>query len=120
MLATDALIGRDEFVGLDGVTHLCTGGESPFLKSHLDVLATFAADKSAGMAGRDRMFEHYDHAKRQTAQMVSGDPAEVAFLAHATEGIAVVVSSLDWREGDNVVVANLEFPSDIFPYVRLK
>ena len=29
-----ALIDKSEFVGLDGVAHLCTGGEAPWLRSH--------------------------------------------------------------------------------------
>jgi hypothetical protein len=33
---TVALIDKREFVGLDGVAHLCTGGEAPWLVSHTE------------------------------------------------------------------------------------
>lgn len=69
---TSPLIPSDEFVGLDNVAHLCAGGEAPFLKSHLTALERFAADKSGGMPGRDRMFETYQAHKG--APVVAGEP----------------------------------------------
>ena len=51
-----ALIDKSEFVGLDGVAHLCTGGEAPWLRSHTAACERFGALKSAGMAGREEMF----------------------------------------------------------------
>ena len=48
-----ALIDKREFVGLDGVAHLCTGGEAPWLASHTEACARFGALKSGGMAGRE-------------------------------------------------------------------
>jgi hypothetical protein len=49
-----ALIDKSEFVGLDGVAHLCTGGEAPWLRSHDAACARFGALKSGGMAGPAR------------------------------------------------------------------
>jgi hypothetical protein len=51
-----ALIDKSEFVGLDGVAHLCTGGEAPWLRAHTAACERFGALKSAGMAGREEMF----------------------------------------------------------------
>jgi selenocysteine lyase/cysteine desulfurase len=113
------LIDPNEFVGLEGVVHLCTGGEAPFLRSHLDALARFARDKSDGMAGRERLFATYDSTKQRLSALVHRPPADVALLAHVSEGINLVAQSLDWRPGDNVVLADVEFPSLIYPWTRL-
>jgi hypothetical protein len=51
-----ALIDKSEFVGLDGVAHLCTGREAPWLRAHTAACERFGALKSAGMAGREEMF----------------------------------------------------------------
>jgi len=47
-------LAKSEFVGLDGVAHLCTGGEAPWLRSH-DAACRFGALKSAGRGSEGRL-----------------------------------------------------------------
>ncbi len=115
-----SLIPRSEFVGLEGVTHLCTGGEAPWLRSHDAACRRFGALKSGGMAGREEMFAVYARAKERVARLLGVSPAQVAFLAHASEGLNQAVHSVDWRPGDNAVFADLEYPSLIYPIAGLR
>jgi cysteine desulfurase / selenocysteine lyase len=115
-----ALIDKSEFVGLDGVAHLCTGGEAPWLRSHDAACARFGALKSAGMAGREQMFVTAERVRGRAARLLGVTAAEVAFLAHASEGLNQAVRSVDWRAGDNVVFADLEYPSLIYPAALLR
>jgi len=114
-----SLIDPEEFVGLEGVAHLCSGGEAPFLRRHLDACARFAGDKGGGMSGRDRLFAVYARAKERLAARLGIAADAVALLAHASEGLNQVAHAIDWREGDNVVVADVEFPSGIYPFAAL-
>ena len=41
------LVDPNEFVGLEGITHLCAGGESPWLKRQRTAYDLFASFKSA-------------------------------------------------------------------------
>ncbi len=116
----EALIDPGEFLGIGGIAHLCSGGEAPFLRRHLDALRQFAADKSGGMAGRDRLFAVYGRAKQLAAKRLGTGPDSIAFLAHSSEGLNQVARSIDWRAGDNVVVADVEFPSGILPFAALR
>ena len=115
-----ALIDKREFVGLDGVAHLCTGGEAPWLASHTEACGRFGALKSAGMAGREEMFAVGERARTRAARILGVETAEVAFLAHASEGLNQAVRSVDWRAGDNVAFADLEYPSLIYPAAVLR
>lgn len=114
-----SLIPKCEFVGLDGVAHLCTGGEAPWLRSHDEACARFGRLKSAGMAGREQIFRVYERAKGRVASRLGVSPARIAFLAHASEGLNQAVRAVDWRPGDNAVFADLEYPSLIFPAAAL-
>ena len=49
------LIDKEQFVGIENVTHLATGGESPMLKSHEQAIAQFFVDKSLGEKARYRI-----------------------------------------------------------------
>jgi len=72
------------------------------------------------MAGRDEIFDVYSSAKRQIGTLLGISPDRVAFLAHASEGLNQAVAAVDWRSGDNAVVADIEFPSLRFPLSRLR
>jgi len=115
-----ALLDKSEFVGLEGIAHLCTGGEAPWLRSHDAACARFGRLKSAGMAGREEMFSVYRRAKARVARLLGVEPGAVAFLAHASEGLNQAVHAVDWRPGDNAVLADLEYPSLIYPVAALR
>jgi len=72
------------------------------------------------MAGRDAIFDVYARGKRQAAALLGVKAERVAFLAHASEGLNQAIAAVDWRPGDNAVVADLEFPSLVYPLSRLR
>ncbi|MBV9757698.1 MAG: aminotransferase class V-fold PLP-dependent enzyme [Alphaproteobacteria bacterium] len=104
-------LDRALFMGIADVAHLAAGGETPFLHSHLAALSRFAQDKSAGMRGRDRMFATLAQLKRRLASLLRVEPGDIGCLASASEGLFVAAHGVDWRPGDNVVVALSEYPS---------
>ena len=113
------LISPDEFVGLEGVTHLCTGGESPWLKAQQAVYAEFARLKSGGYDGRGEIYDVGNRCRGRLSELW-GVPAErIAFMPSAAEGINWLARGLEWREGDNVVTTNLEFPSVAYAWKQL-
>ena len=117
---TSPLIIPSEFLGLDNVAHLCAAGEAPMLRSHLDAFTRYSLDKSDGMPGRQRLLDAVDATKEMLAGLVRRPSGDIALLAHASEGVNVVAQTLDWRAGDNVVVADVEFPSSIYPWLSLE
>jgi len=114
------LIPKHEFIGLDGVTYLATGGESPSLKSHQQAVQRFFADKALGEAGRNKLEETYRRCKEKVARLLSCSADEIAFLSSASEGINLLAHALTWQPGDNVVVGDIEFPSGVLPWTRLR
>jgi selenocysteine lyase/cysteine desulfurase len=117
---TDSLIPKSAFVGLDGVTHLCVGGEAPMLKSHQQAISRFMTDKARGEKARELEAHTVEEARRKCAQLFNVTAEDITFLSNASEGINNVAYGLDWNTGDNVVVADVEFPSGILPWTRLE
>lgn len=54
------------------------------------------------------------------ARLIGADTGEIAFVKNTTEGLNIVANGLDWRPGDNVVVANIEYPSNVYCWLNLK
>jgi selenocysteine lyase/cysteine desulfurase len=57
------------------------------------------------------MLEKTDETRRLFAELVGAWEDEIGFLFSTTEGENVVVNSLDFRPGDNVVIDDLVYPS---------
>lgn len=116
-----ALVDKADFLTLPEVAHLCAGGETPILRSHAEAVARFFDQKSRGMAGREGGLMGTLAACRALVGDLLGVPADdIAFLSSASEGVNQLAAWLDWRPGDNVVVEDIEYPSDIYPWARLR
>ena len=116
----EPLISPDQFVGLEGVTHLCTGGEGPWLKAQKAVYAEFARWKSAGHDGREEIYARGERCRSRMGELWRVPPERIAFMPSAAEGMNWLARGLDWREGDNVVTTNLEFPSVAYAWKDLR
>lgn len=48
------------------------------------------------------------------------DPARVAFVENTSSALSLVAAGLPWEEGDNVVGAAPEYPSNVYPWMNLE
>ncbi len=54
------------------------------------------------------------------ADLVGSEKDEIAFVKNTSHGISLVSEGLDWRERDNVIIYEKEFPSNIYPWLNLE
>jgi len=54
------------------------------------------------------------------ARLINAGPEELAFVKSTSHGLSLVAQGLDWRPGDNVVIYEKEFPSNIYPWLNLR
>ena len=52
------------------------------------------------------------------ADMVSADISEICLVPNTTTGINIVAEGFPWKPGDNVVIPEGEFPSNLFPWLN--
>jgi len=90
------------------------------LKSHQQAIEQFMLDKSRGELARELEANMVEAARQKCARLFSVTPEEITFLSSASEGINNLAYGLDWQAGDNVIVADVEFPSGILPWTRLE
>jgi cysteine desulfurase / selenocysteine lyase len=58
--------------------------------------------------------------RKKFAQLINADMDEVAFIKNTSEGISIVANGFDWQPGDNVVIPDIEFPANVYPWWNLK
>jgi selenocysteine lyase/cysteine desulfurase len=86
---------------------------------------------------RDAMLEHADDLVRNglvhephwnqrvedvrhaAARLFNADPLDIAFIKNTCEGIGIVAEGFHWSPGDNVVIAEEEYPANQYPWLNL-
>ena len=53
-------------------------------------------------------------------RLLGTERANVAFLSCASEALNLLALSFDWRPGDRAIISDLEFPSNVLPWIRLQ
>ena len=57
--------------------------------------------------------------RRACAGLIGSGPDEIAFVKSTSHGLSIVAQGLDWKPGDNVLFPEMEFPSNIYPWLNL-
>lgn len=122
MSGRPALSPRSDFPVLDEVVYLNTGSIG------LEPLPVQRAGEELGsqIAGRGTVGFDDDVEKRvgdipraAAARLLGSSPDDVAVVTHATEALCQVAWWLKPGAGENVVSADLEFPSVTYPWLRV-
>ena len=61
-----------------------------------------------------------ERARKLAADMIGARPDQIAFMRNTSDGLSTVANGLNWRAGDNLVTFRHEFPSNIYPWLRLR
>jgi selenocysteine lyase/cysteine desulfurase len=64
-------------------------------------------------------FENSERARELFARLIGGEPEGVAIIPSVSYGIAVATANLPVEEGQNVVVLEEQFPSNVYPWREL-
>jgi len=61
-----------------------------------------------------------EEVRKLAGRLLHADPQDIAFVKNTTEGIGLVAEGFPWRDGDNVVIAREEYPSNVYPWMNLR
>ena len=84
-------------------------------------VTAFVEDASSfGTANYADWMAQVESVRASFARLIQADPDEVAFVKNTSEGISIVANGIDWKPGDNVVIPDIEFPANVYPWWNLK
>lgn len=112
---------RDEFPVTQNRIFLDHAKVAPLPKRVRDRVAAFLKDACEhGTAHYAEWMVETDRVRARFAELINAEEDEVAFVKNTSEGISIVANGIDWKEGDNVVIPNIEFPANVYPWMNLK
>jgi selenocysteine lyase/cysteine desulfurase len=61
-----------------------------------------------------------EQARQLLANLLGARPEQVAFVRNTSDALSTVANGLAWKPGDNIVTFRREFPSNIYPWLRVR
>jgi cysteine desulfurase / selenocysteine lyase len=100
--------------------YLDTGAEGLPAPGVEEAVSEYLREKSNGTPGRRRHFEIEQMARNAAAQLIDAPVENIAFLPTASDALNILAASLPWKAGDRIVTTDLEFPSNVLPWLALR
>ena len=100
------------------LVHLNHAGIGPWPRATVKAVTQFAYENAAWGSRRYDMWLEEEQELRELGRWLldAASKDEIAFLKNTSEGISAVAFGLDWKAGDNLVLAREEFPSNRIPW----
>ena len=107
-----------DFPSLAGRSYLNTAAEGIPPATVVRALHQYAEDKLLGMDGRELHQAQREGAKREAASAYGLSADEVGICSSSSEAYNLAAMALQLREGDEVVINDLDFPSGATPWLQ--
>ncbi|MBT5469612.1 MAG: aminotransferase class V-fold PLP-dependent enzyme, partial [Nitrospina sp.] len=112
---------RKEFPVADELIFFDHARVAPLPERVRKVVTAFVDDATQfGTAHYESWLLELERTRKKFAQLINADLGEVAFVKNTSEGISIVANGFDWQLGDNVVIPDIEFPANVYPWWNLK
>lgn len=109
---------RRDFPTLEGRVYLNTAAEGIPPLAVRDALLAYFADKQLGMDGRGPHAAQRRAVQEHTAALYGLEADEIGFCSCASEAYNLAAMALQLREGDEVVINDLDFPAGATPWLQ--
>jgi len=111
---------RTEFPATRRWAFLDHAAVAPLTARARDALAEWAADLADnGVASEPHWLKRIEEVRGLAGRLLGCDPLDVAFVKNTSEGVGIVAEGFPWRPGDNVVLAEEEYPANVYPWLNL-
>lgn len=104
--------------GIIYFNHASTGHISIKVKERIEV---FLKERS-----EEKIDDYYefkdiaDETKGMIGEMINCNADRIAFLDNTTNGIIWLAQGIDWKAGDRIILNDVEFPANVYPFLQLK
>jgi selenocysteine lyase/cysteine desulfurase len=109
---------REEFPITASGVYLNNAGRGPIPRTHVAASCAFLQDMSERMSPGDSA-TLIEATRACAADLLNCDVADIALLSTTSQGLNLVPAGLDWRMGDEVVLYEMDHPTDIYAWLNL-
>lgn len=59
-------------------------------------------------------------AKEKLAKLLGTSTSRLSWVDNVSNGLSILAQGLDWKTGDRIILNDIEFPSNVYPFLNLK
>lgn len=113
---------RDQFPYLKlGKIYLNHASLSPVPQPVIDKANLFLKRRSeTHIDDMSQYISDTEEAKQKLALLLNGEADRFAFFDNTSTGLNILAQGIDWKPGDRVLLNDVEFPSNVYPFLNLK
>jgi cysteine desulfurase/selenocysteine lyase len=112
---------RIEFPWADETIYLNHASVGPLPERTREALDAFNRRRAAPFLLPDRdLFSTLNQSRRLAAQLVNGQPEEIALTINTGFGLGIAARALALKPGSIVLASDREFPANVYPWMMLK
>lgn len=110
----------DEFLIGKNKIYLDNAAMSPLPKKVKNAIDSFHNSRMTLGPNFPKWWDKVEDTRQKIAKKINTSADEIAFLSNTSMGINLAAQAIPFNKGDNVIITDLEFPSNVYPWMNLK
>ena len=108
---------RNDFPALNKMLFFASAGVGPLPRAALVAMQKYT--KGVRIDFTDKAWEEdpWRDARKLAARLIHTSPEEIALTPSTSTGINLLAGSIDWKKRDNIVLNDLEYPANVYPWI---
>ena len=109
---------------MEAVTAACTfldhAAVSPLPRRVRQAMARYVDHRGVTFGFKEEYESIAPRLRAAIARLIGATPEEIAFVQNTSLGLNIAAQSLPLKPGDNVIFCDMEFPSNVYPWMLLE
>ncbi len=64
--------------------------------------------------------KRFEEIRKSCGQLINAAPEEITFVKNTSHGLSLIARGLEWKPGDEVILSDVEFPTNVYPWMALE
>ncbi len=112
---------RDLFPIVERYLYFDAASLSPYCTPVIDAIENFMNERrDSASLNFDEWRNRIESSRGMVASMINSEAEEIAFTKNTSEGVNLTTMLVEWEKGDEVLVWDCDFPTNIYPFLNLK
>ncbi len=122
MLKYDIEYYRNQFpVVRTGTVYLNHAATSPLSSAVVAAVRKYTLERSETHVDNfGSMLRTVTEAREFVARLINSTPDRIAFVDNTSNALNILATGLAWKPGDRIILNDIEFPSNVYPFLNLK
>jgi len=105
----------------DGVIFFNNASTGPLCRPVIEAMELYITENSrTDIDGFNSFLSKEKDSKKLISKMINTNPDRIAFIDNTSTGINILAQGIVWEKGDRILLNDLEFPANVYPFLNLE